>query len=209
MNFKIETVILQNLINNEEYMRKVIPFLKREYFTSNMEQQIYDEVKKFIDEYNTLPSRDALVIAFQNNRNLNEEQYKEVIEYVNTLETTNHNKDWLLDQTEKFCKDKAIYNAILSSISIIDGRNKNLSTDGIPSLLQEALAVCFDNNVGHDYIDNANARYDFYHKVESRIPFDLDYFNKITNGGLPNKTLNVVLAGCVHPNTKVRIRFKK
>ncbi len=195
MSSKIETVILQNLVNNEEYMRKVIPFLKRDYFTDNNEQKIFDEVKIFIDEYNTLPNRDALIVAFQNNKNLNDEQYQEIISYVNALEPTEHNKDWLLTETEKFCKDKAIYNAILNSISIIDGRNKGLSTDGIPSLLQEALAVCFDNNVGHDYIENADARYDFYHKTESRIPFDLDYFNKITNGGLPNKTLNVVLAG--------------
>lgn len=195
MSSKIETVILQNLVNNEEYMRKVIPFLKRDYFTDNNEQKIFDEVKAFIDEYNALPNRDALVVAFQNNKNLNDEQYQEIISYVNVLEPTEHNKDWLLTETEKFCKDKAIYNAILNSISIIDGRNKGLSTDGIPSLLQEALAVCFDNNVGHDYIENADARYDFYHKKESRIPFDLDYFNKITNGGLPNKTLNVVLAG--------------
>lgn len=195
MSSKIETVILQNLINDDSFMRKVIPFIKRDYFTDNTEQKIYDSIKAFIDEYNALPNKDALIVSFQNDKSLNDEQYKEVIEYVNMLESTNHNKDWLLNETEKFCKDKALYNAILNSISIIDGRNKSLSTDGIPQLLQDALAVCFDNNVGHDYIDNSDSRYDFYHRKESRIPFDLDYFNKITNGGLPNKTLNVVLAG--------------
>jgi replicative DNA helicase len=195
MSSKIETVILQNLVNDDKYMRKVIPFMKRDYFTDNTEQKIYDQIKVFIDEYNALPNKDALIVAFQNDKSLNDDQYKEIIQYVNELIPTDHNKDWLLKETEKFCKDKALYNAILNSITIIDGRNKSLSTDGIPQLLQDALAVCFDNNVGHDYIDNSDSRYEFYHKVESRIPFDLDYFNKITNGGLPNKTLNVVLAG--------------
>jgi len=195
MNIKIETVILQSLVNDDEYMRKVIPFLRRDYFTDNAEQKIFDHVKNFIDQYNSTPNKDALVVAIQNDKSLSEEQYKDVVEYVLAFDKSDHNKDWLLNETEKFCKDKAIYNAILSSISIIDGRNKSLSTDGIPQLLQDALGVCFDNNVGHDYIDNAESRYDFYHRVESRLPFDLDYFNKITNGGLPNKTLNVVLAG--------------
>jgi archaellum biogenesis ATPase FlaH len=176
-------------------MRKVIPFLKRDYFLDNTEKTIYNKVVEFIDEYNALPNKDALVISIQNDKSLTEEQYKEIVEYVYELEPTEHNRDWLYKETEKFCKDKAIYNAILSSIAIIDGQDKGKSEDGIPQLLQDALGVCFDNNVGHDYIDNASQRYDFYHKVESKIPFDLDYFNKITNGGMPTKTLNVVLAG--------------
>jgi len=195
MSSKIETIILQNLLHDDAFMRKVIPFIKRDYFTDNNEQKIYDQIKSFIDEYNSVPNKDALIVAFQNDKTLNDDQYKDIISYVNELEKSEHNSDWLLKETEKFCKDKAIYNAILNSISIIDGRNKSLSTDGIPQLLQDALAVCFDNAVGHDYIDNSDQRYDFYHKVESRIPFDIDYLNKITNGGLPNKTLNVVLAG--------------
>ena len=195
MNSKIETVILQNLIHDEDYMRKTIPFLKRDYFSDVIEQKIFIEIEKFIQQYNTVPNKDILVVAFQNDKTLNDTQYKDVTEYVLQFDKENQNKEWLLDQTEKFCKDKALYNAILSSISIIDGRDKSLSTDGIPQLLQDALSVCFDNNVGHDYIENATQRFDFYHKVESRIPFDLEFFNKITNGGLPNKTLNVVLAG--------------
>ena len=195
MNTKIETVILQNLVNDDEYMRKVIPFLKRDYFLDNGEKIVYDKIKSFIDNYNSLPNKDALVISIQNDKTLNEEQYKEVAELVLTLDPTEHNKEWLYKETEKFCKDKAIYNAILSSIAIIDGRDSGKSEDGIPQLLQEALGVCFDNNVGHDYIEGADKRFEFYHKVESRIPFDLDYFNKITNGGMPNKTLNVCLAG--------------
>ena len=192
---KIETVILQNLANDDEYMRKVIPFLKRDYFIDNNEKIVYDKIKNFIDEYNVIPTKDALVIASQNDKSLNEDQYKEVVELIHELEPTDHNKDWLYKETEKFCKDKAIYNAILQSISIIDGRDKARSEDGIPQLLQDALGVCFDNNVGHDYIESADKRYEFYHRVESRIPFDLEYFNKITNGGMPNKTLNVCLAG--------------
>jgi replicative DNA helicase len=182
-------------VNDDEFMRKVIPFLKQDYFLDNNEKIIYEKVSKFIDEYNAIPSKDALVIAVQNDKTLNEDQYKEVVEYIHDLDPTEHNKEWLYKETEKFCKDKAIYNAILSSIAIIDGRDKSKSEDGIPQLLQDALGVCFDNNVGHDYIENADSRYESYHRVESRIPFDLDYFNKITNGGLPNKTLNVCLAG--------------
>jgi replicative DNA helicase len=192
---KIETVILQNLANDDEYMRKVIPFLKRDYFLDNSDKIIYDKIKDFIDQYNAIPSKDALVISVQNDKSLNEDQYKEVAEAILQLDPTEHNKDWLYKETEKFCKDKAIYNAILSSIAIIDGRDKARTEDGIPQLLQEALGVCFDNNVGHDYIDSSDQRFEFYHKIESRIPFDLDYFNKITNGGMPNKTLNVCLAG--------------
>jgi len=195
MSTKIETVILQNLANDDEYMRKVVPFLKRDYFLENNDKIVYDKITNFIDQYNAIPSKDALIIAIQNDKSLNEDQYKEVAEYVQQLEKTEHNKEWLYKETEKFCKDKAIYNAILSSIAIIDGRDKAKTEDGIPQLLQEALGVCFDNNVGHDYIESADKRYEFYHRVESRVPFDLDYFNKITNGGMPNKTLNVCLAG--------------
>ena len=195
MHTKIETVILQNLLHDEDYMRKVIPFLKRDYFLETNEKIVYDKVKNFIDQYNSLHSKDALVIAIQNDKGLNEDQFKEVFDTIQNLDPTEHNKEWLYKETEKFCKDKAVYNAILSSVAIIDGRDKSKSEDGIPALLQDALGVCFDNNVGHDYLQNASSRYDFYHRVESRIPFDLDYFNKITNGGMPNKTLNVVLAG--------------
>ena len=195
MNSKIEQVILQNLVTDDVYMRKVIPFLKRDYFLENSDRLIFDRIKAFIDEYNTPPNKDALIVALQNDKTLNEEQYKEVAGIIQELNPTEHNKDWLYKETEKFCKDKAIYNAILNSIAIIDGRDAAKTQDGIPQLLQDALGVCFDNNVGHDYIENADSRYEFYHRVESRTPFDLEYFNKITNGGLPNKTLNVVLAG--------------
>ena len=192
---KIETVILQNLVNNEDYFRKVFPFLKPEYFIGNTEKIVFSKISNFIQEYNARPNKDSLVISCQNDKQLTEDQYTELVQYVSELDPTEHNIEWLYKETENFCKDKAIYNAILKSVSILDGKEKEKSKDGIPSLLQEALGVCFDNQVGHDYIENFEERYEFYHRKESRIPFDLDYFNKITNGGLPNKTLNVVLAG--------------
>lgn len=192
---KIETIIFQNLVHNEEYMRKVFPFLKPEYFTEQIDFKVYSYIYNFISEYNNRPSKDALIISAQNDKSLSDDLYTEIVNSIQVLDTTDNNIEWLEKETEKFCKDKAIYNAILNSIAIIDGRDKKLSTDGIPQLLQDALGVTFDKKVGHDYLDNAEDRFDFYHRIESKIPFDLDMFNKITNGGLPNKTLNVVLAG--------------
>lgn len=192
---RLELTILRNLIHNDEYMRRVMPFLKEEYFTDTIDRTTFLLVKEYIDKYNRTPVVEALEIALQNS-NANEGQFKEtsaIIEGLRTCEKTD--VPWLVDETEKFCKDKAIYNAILQSISIIDGRDKQQSQDGIPSLLQEALGVCFDSTVGHDYFENSSDRFDFYHRVEHRIPFDLSLFNKITNGGIPNKTLNIVLAG--------------
>lgn len=190
---RIEKTILQNLVYDEDFMRQVTPFLKDEYFNGT-DQVLYKTIKTFIDKYNACPTKEALTISLQNS-NLNEEAFKDVNQLLSELEKSDSNKEWLNAETEKFCKDKAVYNAILKSIEIIDGRDKKHNTEALPSILQEALAVSFDNHVGHDYINDANSRYDFYHKVETRVPFDLDYFNKITNGGLPNKTLNVVLAG--------------
>ena len=191
----VDQLILQNLLSDDEYMRKVIPFLKGEYFLDNTFKTIFNHISEFITKYNAPPSKEALVISVQNDKRVGEEEYKNILDTIDSFTSEKTNAQWLLTETEKFCKDKAVYNAILKSISIIDGKDKDHTQDGIPSILQEALGVCFDNNVGHDYIDNADDRFDYYHRVESRIPFDLEYFNKITNGGLPNKTLNVVLAG--------------
>lgn len=191
----VDQIILQNLLSDDEYMRKVIPFLKGEYFLDNTFKTIFNHISEFITKYNAPPSKEALVISVQNDKRVGEEEYKNILDTIDSFASEKTNAQWLLTETEKFCKDKAVYNAILKSISIIDGKDKDHTQDGIPSILQEALGVCFDNNVGHDYIDNADDRFDYYHRVESRIPFDLEYFNKITNGGLPNKTLNVVLAG--------------
>ena len=192
---RLETTILRNLVHNEPYMRKVVPFLKGDYFTDTADRSTYELITGFISKYNKCPTVEALEIALQNS-NFGEGQFKETYELVKSLNQNQPSEEkWLLDETEKFCKDKAVYNAILRSISVMDGRDAQLSKDGIPTLLQEALSVCFDNSVGHDYFDNSNERYEFYHRLEARIPFDLDLFNKITQGGLPNKTLNIALAG--------------
>jgi replicative DNA helicase len=176
-------------------MRKVLPFLKSEYFVDSADRLVYEQISRFIEKYNRTPTVEAIEISLQNS-NLLEAQYKETSALIKTLVNSEApNNEWLIEETEKFCKDKAVYNAILKSISILDGNDKQFSKDGIPSLLQEALGVCFDASVGHDYFEDSSSRYDFYHRVESRIPFDLDLFNKITNGGLPNKTLNIALAG--------------
>jgi hypothetical protein len=191
----IEKTILTNLMYNEEYMRKVFPFLKEEYFTELNTKFIFKHISEFISKYNSLPNKDALEISFHNDKNIPEDTYPEIMGMVNDFEKEETNIEWAVNETEKFCKDRAVYNAIVTSISILDGRDKVHSKDGIPSLLQEALGVCFDTSIGHDYIDDALNRYEFYNRIEDRIPFDLAYFNAITKDGLPRKTLNIALAG--------------
>jgi replicative DNA helicase len=181
-------------MHDEQYMRRVFPFLKAEYFGEAADRAVFGCIQQFINDYNSCPTQEALEIALQKT-NLKEEQFREAAELVAGLTTEASNTEWLTTETEKWCKDRAIYNAILKSIEIIDGRDKNMQADALPSLLQDALGVAFDNSVGHDYINDAASRFEFYHRVESRMPFDLDMFNKITNGGLPTKTLNVCLAG--------------
>jgi replicative DNA helicase len=192
---RIEKSILSNLIHNEEYCRKVVPFLKTEYFQDRKEAVIASELIRFFNEYNKPASPEILAIEVGNRKDLNDKEIPEFEVYINELASKETNVDWLLGETEKFCKDKAVYNAILHSIKIIDGGDKLHTKDSLPSILSDALAVSFDNHVGHDYIEDYDERYDFYHRVEEKIPFDLDLFNKITKGGLSKKTLNVVLAG--------------
>ena len=192
---KIETTILRNLISDDEYMRKVIPFLKEDYFVDSAERNVFKLAREFVEKYNKPPTTEALEVILQENIS-NESLFKESLAVIKELsQTSDVNDEWLLDQTEKFCKDKAIYNAILNSIGILDGKDKQHNKEAIPSLLQEALGVCFDSSVGHDYILDAEKRFEYYHRKESKIPFDIDLFNKITQGGLSNKTLNIILAG--------------
>ena len=192
---RIETTILTNLIFDAEYTRKVIPFLKAEYFTDFNEKTIFKTIDKYIEKYKSPPDLEALTIDIQK-VSLNEEQYKTIQEYLTNLSfTAKVENQWLLDETEKFCKDKAIYNAILDGIHIIDGKSKDKTPEALPSILIDALSVSFDTHIGHDYMEESEERYLYYHEVEDKIPFDLDYFNKITKGGLPPKTLNVCLAG--------------
>jgi len=197
MSNNIENVILNKLLTDEEYLRKVIPFVKEEYFHESAGKTILSYLKDFVEKFNSPPSFSALEICAQNDKTVNEVTYKQFVEKLETIKDldTETNMKWLLEETEKFCKDKAVYNAIMQSIQIIDGSDKQHSQDGIPAILQEALGVCFDNNVGHDYIDNSDSRFEYYHRDEEKLPFDLEMFNKITGGGLPNKSLNIALAG--------------
>jgi replicative DNA helicase len=195
MTEKIEQSILRNLLCNEEYYRKVVPFLKADYFQEIDDRVIFEEIQEFSIKYEKLPTKEVLEINLQNRNDLTEDVYKESITKINQFSTEWVDKDWLINTTEKWCKDRAIYNALLSSIKIADGGDQKLSRDAIPSILQEALAVSFDEYIGHDYVDNAEQRYEYYHRDEAKIPFDLEKFNLITKGGIPNKTLNVALAG--------------
>jgi len=190
----IEITILRNLIHNEDYLRKVVPFLKDEYFYDQSQKIIFNLINDFVKKYNKTPTEESLQIALQDS-NVSETYFEQAKKLLSELKIEKIDENWLYDNTEKFCKDKAVYNAILKSISIIDGKDKLLSKEGIPDILTEALGVSFDRSVGHDYIDDAESRYDFYNRKEDRIPLDLYYLNKITQGGIPNKTLNIVMAG--------------
>jgi replicative DNA helicase len=192
---RIEQAILSNLIHSEEYCRKVVPHLKRDYFADRKEAAVVSLLLKFFEDYNKPASPEVIQIEIGNLKGFTDKEIPEMQELVKLLDKAEPNQEWLIAQTEKFCKDRAVYNAILNSIKIIDGRDKTLQQDAIPSILSDALSVCFDNHVGHDYIDDAQSRFDYYHRVEEKIPFDLDMFNKITKGGLSKKTLNIVLAG--------------
>ena len=192
---RIEQKILSNLIFDENYCRKVIPFIKKEYFADRKEVILADEIVSFFTKYNKPASKEILQIEISNRKDLNDKELSELGDFIGTLSQEPVNADWMLEHTEKFCKDRAVYNGVLSAIRIIDGNDKHQTKDAIPSILSDALAVSFDNHIGHDYLDDHNERYDFYHRVEEKVAFDLDMFNKITKGGLSKKTLNICLAG--------------
>jgi len=195
---KLEQTILKNLIYNEEFLRKVLPFIKEEYFTDRTDRAIFNEISKFTEAYNSTPTIEAIELAIKEKRNLSDDEVEKCESCLQEIVKTKHEEskiDWLVDKTEEFCQEKAIYNAVLGSISILDGKDKTQDKGSIPKLLSDALAISFDSSVGHDYMEDSDARYEFYHRTEERIPFDLEFFNKITKGGLPNKTLNIALAG--------------
>jgi len=192
---ELEQIILRNLLTNESFMRKVVPFLKKEYFEGNT-KFVFTEITKFVGKYNKLPTLEAFKIELDQSNTLSDQAYREAVEMLpNIFHAKDENEQWLLATTEKWCQDRAVYLAIMESISIIDGKHQDLNKNALPEILQNALSVTFDTNIGHDYLENVTERYAFYHEQEERIPFDLDYFNKITKGGLPNKTLNIALAG--------------
>ena len=195
---RLETSILKNLIYNEDYARKIIPFIKDEYFSDATERRVFKEIDNFINQYKNLPTYESLVINFTESKHLTEAEVQSAVELVREIHSDKDEPTdmaWLTNQTEKFCQDKAIYNAIMEAVQILDNKKDSKPKGAIPKILSDALGVSFDSTVGHDYINDSDARYDFYHRHENRIPFDLDLFNKITKGGLPTKTLNICLAG--------------
>ena len=191
----IESTILKNLVSNESYMRKVVPYIKGEYFTQYSDKIMFDIISDFVVSYGQCPTKEVLQIEVENRKDLNEDSYKELQIKIDDISNTEVDFQWMLDSTEKWCKQRAVYLALLESVKIADGKDKNRTEDAIPSILQEALAVSFDEHIGHDYIEDFEKRFEYYHRKENKIPFDLALFNKITKGGLPNKTLNVALAG--------------
>lgn len=206
---RLELTILRNLVFNETYSRKVIPFIQPDYFEQRTEKVVFEEIVKFIVKYGSAITTEALKIEVENRTDISEGEIQDIRSLINQFNDSPVEHQWILDTTEKWCRDRAIYLALMESIHIADGKNDKKSRDAIPSILSDALAVSFDNNIGHDYLQNYEERYEFYHRKEDKIEFDLEYFNKITKGGIPNKTLNICLAGCVHPETKVKIRFRK
>ncbi len=192
---KLEVIVLKNLVYNEKYCRKVLPFIKPEYFEVHEEKVVFDEINKYVQEYQTQPPLNAIAIECEHRTDLSQDGFQNILTLLKTFTEDKIDFDWLINTTEKWCKDRAVYLSLLEAIKIADGKDKTRTRDAIPSILQEALGVCFDEHVGHDYIDDFESRYDFYHRKEEKIPFDLEFFNKITKGGLPSKTLNVALAG--------------
>ena len=192
---KVEFLILRNLLYNEEYVRKVIPFIKSEYFEDQNQKIVFEEILSFVQEYNQLATKEVLCIEIQNRNDINEQSFKEISHIISCLDDVPAESNWLINTTEKWCRDRAIYLALMESIHIADGGDEKKNRDSIPSILSDALAVSFDNHIGHDYLQDYERRYESYHKKEDKIEFDLEYFNKITKGGLPNKTLNIALAG--------------
>jgi len=192
---KVEFLILRNLLHNEQYTRKVIPFIKDEYFEDTTQKIIFQEVLKFIQEYNQLPTKEILCIEVENRKDINDTSFKEIVHLIEHLEDVPVELNWLINTTEKWCRDRAIYLALMESIHIADGNDEKKNRDSIPTILSDALAVSFDTHIGHDYLEDYEQRYESYHKKEEKIEFDLEFFNKITKGGIPNKTLNIALAG--------------
>ena len=191
----IESTIIKNLVGDDTYVRKVIPYIKPEYFNEYSDKILFDIINNFVVTYGQTPTKEVLSIEVDNRKDLNEDSYKQLQVKIDDIDNTEVDSQWLLDATEKWCKQRAVYLALLDSVKIADGQDDKRTEDAIPSILQEALAVSFDDHIGHDYIEDYADRFDFYHRNESKIPFDLSLFNKITKGGIPNKTLNVALAG--------------
>ena len=192
---QVEKLILTNLLHNESYTRRVLPFLKKEYFHDMKDNILFEKINEFVHKYKGLPTKETIVLEIEKDESIGQNLYNEILESIKAFDYEKKDEQWLIDNTEKFCQDKAIYNAIMDSIKIIDGQKVESNKSSIPTILSDALGVSFDNHIGHDFLNDAEERYEFYNKTEERIPFDIELLNNITKGGLPNKTLNVLLAG--------------
>jgi len=192
---KVEILILRNLLYNEEYLRKVVPFIKSEYFEDSHQKIVFEEILSFVQQYNQPATKEVLCIEVEKRSDINDTSFKEVTKLISYLDDIPTEYGWLVDTTEKWCRDRAIYLALMESIALADGKDEKKGRDAIPGILSDALGVSFDTHIGHDYLEDYEARYETYHRKEEKISFDLEYFNKITKGGLPNKTLNIALAG--------------
>ncbi len=206
---KIEENIIRGLLSDEEFVRRASPHLDTSFFQDRSESLVIGEITEFFGKFGSIPTKEILKIQIGQKTGISEEVFTNAISIVDKCEIGEQNRDWLLEQTEKFCKDRSVYNAIIESLKIIEGSDKIRSPDAIPSILQSALSISFNSAVGHSYIDDAASRYEFYTRKEERLPFDLELLNKITNGGLPKKTLSIFLAECVHPDTIVRVRIRR
>lgn len=208
----IERTILRNLIQNETYTRAVLPYIRDEYFNDLDERETFKQVRDFILKYNARPTLEALRIEIDASKSLDEDTSKKIGSMLDEFEADTSlppNHSWLLESTEKFCQDRSLYLALVESVKIANNNSSGVSKGAIPSILSEALSVSFDPNVGHDYTEDFDFRYDYYHKIESKLPFDIELFNTATKGGIPPKTLNIILGGCVHPDTKIRVRLRR
>ena len=192
---KVEQLVLKNLLLDEVYVRKALPFIKGEYFSDILEKNLFAVISKYFTEYNALPTKEALEIEVGQLDTLSDEQHQNIVALIRDIDDEKSDPEWIVDTTEKWCKERAIYLALMESIKIAEGNDDKQTANAIPNILSDALAVSFDNHIGHDYLQDYEERYEFYHKTEDKIPFDLEFFNKITKGGLPNKTLNIALAG--------------
>jgi len=205
-----EELIITNLITNDKYARKVLPFIRTSYFSDEADKVIFNSYVKYFQEYNSIPTRDALKHEIAELDGLDEETFEFAYNRIDDYRQDEEpDEQWLVDKTEMFCQEKSLYNSIMECIGIIDGTDTKRTKHAMPEILKEALMVSFDTHIGHDYFEDAEERFEFYNMEHARIPFDLEIFNKITNGGVPNKTLNIILAGCVHPDTLVTVRVKR
>ena len=186
---EVETLVIKNLLLDEEYVRKALPFIKSEYFSNTTGKKLFEITTKYFTEYNAIPTKEALEIEVGQLKDISDDQYKDIVKKIGDIDTEKSDPEWILNTTENWCKERALYLALMSSIKIAEGNDEQRATGAIPTILSDALAVSFDNHIGHDYLEDYEERYEFYHQKEEKIPFDLEFFNKITKGGLPNLSL--------------------